>query len=110
MALSDKDLELRAQPHDDSSINAGEISPEDKAREQKVLSKFDKFVMPQMAILVLFAYLDRTNIGMYTLSESQPVAHTNITSLGNARVFGFEEDTGMAGMYCSSRRICRAAC
>ncbi|KAG9253654.1 major facilitator superfamily transporter [Emericellopsis atlantica] len=34
--------------------------------------------MPQMALLVLLGYLDRTNIG-------------------NARVFGFEEDTGMRG-------------
>ncbi|XWW93061.1 hypothetical protein V2A60_000989 [Cordyceps javanica] len=50
----------------------------DKEAERRVLSKFDWFVMPQMSILVLFAYLDRTNIG-------------------NARVFGFEQSTGMSG-------------
>lgn len=43
--------------------HAGEISDTTSDAERKVLSKFDKFVMPQMALLVLFAYLDRTNIG-----------------------------------------------
>ncbi|KND86654.1 putative transporter [Tolypocladium ophioglossoides CBS 100239] len=46
--------------------------------EKRVLSKFDWIVMPQMSILVLFAYLDRTNIG-------------------NAKVFGFEKSLGMSG-------------
>ena len=41
----------------------GEATITSTDAERKVLSKFDKFVMPQMAILVLFAYLDRTNIG-----------------------------------------------
>ncbi|KAF4462009.1 allantoate transport [Fusarium albosuccineum] len=76
MAQSEKELELQAPT--DLDQNAGETREVNNAQEQRVLSKFDKYVMPQMAILVLFAYLDRTNIG-------------------NARVFGFEEDTGMAG-------------
>ena len=33
--------------------------------ERQALSKFDWVIMPQMSILVLFAYLDRTNIGLY---------------------------------------------
>ncbi|USW49080.1 Putative major facilitator superfamily, MFS transporter superfamily [Septoria linicola] len=40
--------------------------------EQRTLRKFDLYVLPQFMILVLIAYLDRSNIG-------------------NARVFGFEE-------------------
>ncbi|KAI8238970.1 putative transporter [Colletotrichum sp. SAR 10_96] len=73
--LSNKDVEFRQQ-NDSSSLDAAEIAVDPQKRA--VLSKFDKFVMPQMALLVLFAYLDRTNIG-------------------NARVFGLEEDTGMKG-------------
>ncbi|KAJ0278337.1 hypothetical protein COL940_007341 [Colletotrichum noveboracense] len=73
--LSNKDVEVRQQ-NDSNSLNAAEIAVD--PQERAVLSKFDKFVMPQMALLVLFAYLDRTNIG-------------------NARVFGLEEDTGMKG-------------
>ncbi|KAL6401151.1 high-affinity nicotinic acid transporter [Ilyonectria robusta] len=46
--------------------------------EKRTISKFDKFMMPQMAILMLIAYLDRSNIG-------------------NARVFGFEEGIGLVG-------------
>ncbi|KAK7423496.1 hypothetical protein QQX98_000953 [Neonectria punicea] len=78
MAPSEKELELQNQPDDESGHNTGEMTEINNAQEERVLSKFDKFIMPQMAILVLFAYLDRTNIG-------------------NARVFGLEEDTGMSG-------------
>lgn len=49
---------------DSGSGGAGESVEIDVQAERKVLSKFDWFVMPQMSILVLFAYLDRTNIGM----------------------------------------------
>lgn len=60
------------------SLNAHDVTGVDKVLERRILHKFDKWVMPQMALLVLFGYLDRTNIG-------------------NARIFGFEEDTGMKG-------------
>jgi hypothetical protein len=59
MATSEKELELQF-PREDGN---GETMELNNAQEQRVLSKFDRFVMPQMAILVLFAYLDRTNIG-----------------------------------------------
>jgi hypothetical protein len=35
----------------------------DPVIEKRALSKFDKFMLPQIAILVLIAYLDRSNIG-----------------------------------------------
>lgn len=63
MAPSEKDIEVQPDGNDSSSINAGEMSDDDRAMQQRVLSKFDKWVMPQMALLVLFGYLDRTNIG-----------------------------------------------
>ncbi|KAM3456209.1 hypothetical protein MY3296_001806 [Beauveria thailandica] len=74
MAICEKDLDSG----DNASTAMGVSAQIDKEAERRVLSKFDWFVMPQMSILVLFAYLDRTNIG-------------------NARVFGFEESTGMSG-------------
>ena len=84
MTIEKIDPEARSQthPNEDGSLSEGVMAPEDvemvQKQERAVLSKFDKFVMPQMALLVLLGYLDRTNIG-------------------NARVFGFEEDTGMQG-------------
>jgi MFS family permease len=73
MSISKQDAESPTPPEE----GIHEVTMLDQ-EEQAVLSKFDKLVMPQMAMLVLLAYLDRTNIG-------------------NARVFGFEEDTGMRG-------------
>ncbi|RDL30983.1 Uncharacterized protein BP5553_09772 [Venustampulla echinocandica] len=46
--------------------------------EKRIIAKFDKFMMPQMALLMLMAYLDRSNIG-------------------NARVFGYEAGLGLTG-------------
>jgi hypothetical protein len=54
--------ELQQTPLDPDQ-HEGQVSETSNDAERKVLSKFDKFVMPQMALLVLFAYLDRTNIG-----------------------------------------------
>lgn len=35
----------------------------DPVIEKRALAKFDKFLLPQIAILVMIAYLDRSNIG-----------------------------------------------
>jgi hypothetical protein len=35
--------------------------------EKQTLRKFDIFLLPQLAILVIIAYLDRSNIGEHTL-------------------------------------------
>ena len=64
MSSSEKGIEDSA---DNVSTGAGVSAQIDSEAERRVLSKFDWFVMPQMAILVLFAYLDRTNIGTYYL-------------------------------------------
>jgi hypothetical protein len=34
---------------------------------KRITSKFDKFMMPQMAVLMIIAYLDRSNIGLFQL-------------------------------------------
>lgn len=67
MPTSEKELELQTPAAD-----VGEAIELDAAQARRVLSKFDKFVMPYMAILVLLAYLDRTNIGNRPPQLSSP--------------------------------------
>ena len=50
----------------------------DPALERRTLRKFDKYLLPPLAVILLLAYLDRSN-------------------LGNAKVFGFEEGLGLEG-------------
>lgn len=64
--------------------DGGQVSPQgpesvpyvDPILEKSAMRKFDRWAMPQFGILILIAYLDRTNIG-------------------NAKVFGFEEDLNL---------------
>lgn len=37
----------------------------DPALEKQTLRKFDLFLLPQIAILIIIGYLDRTNVGMF---------------------------------------------
>lgn len=63
-----------------ASIEQGETTPYiDPDLEKRTLRTFDLFVLPQMMILILIAYLDRSNIG-------------------NAVVFGFEEGLNLHGL------------
>lgn len=64
MEAAEKQSDLKMPVEQELDHNSGEMNDITEV-EKKVLSKFDKFVMPQMALLVLFAYLDRTNIGEY---------------------------------------------
>ncbi|KAM0286463.1 hypothetical protein ACHAQH_000889 [Verticillium albo-atrum] len=74
----------KASNIDSSSIDSGAVTnPQtietihiDPEEEKAVLRKFDKWVLPQAFLFILLNYLDRSN-------------------LGNARVFGFEEDIGL---------------
>ncbi|KAL2206340.1 MFS general substrate transporter [Sarocladium strictum] len=50
----------------------------DPEKEKAIIRKFDFLVLPQFVIILILAYLDRSNIG-------------------NARIFGFEEDIGLKG-------------
>lgn len=38
----------------------------DPQLERSTVAKFDKYVLPQMALLIILAYLDRSNIGECT--------------------------------------------
>ncbi|KAI5247863.1 high-affinity nicotinic acid transporter [Aureobasidium subglaciale] len=62
----------------ESSIGEVQDLGYDAEAEKKVLRKFDKFLLPPIAVILLVAYLDRSN-------------------LGNAKVFGFEDGIGLVG-------------
>lgn len=49
----------------------------DPELEKSTLRKFDRYVLPQMMVLVLIAYLDRSNIG--TISHSHHRRQTKVT-------------------------------
>lgn len=75
MSLEQKsDFHATALPDEKSDSAIGEVQDLgfDADVEEKVLRKFDKFLLPPLAIILLVAYLDRSN-------------------LGNAKVFGFED-------------------
>ena len=42
----------------------------DPVLEKKIIRKFDYLVLPQFIIIILLAYLDRTNLGMLQTSPS----------------------------------------
>jgi len=49
------------------STNHGTISDIqiDPVLEQQTLRKFDLFLLPQIAVLIIIGYLDRTNVGEF---------------------------------------------
>jgi hypothetical protein len=53
----------------------------DPVMEKRITSKFDKFMMPQMALLMVIAYLDRSNIGVFL----SPVLLNSSHELNNYR-------------------------
>ena len=70
----------------------------DPALEERVMRKFDKFVLPQFAILVLIAYLDRSNIGETPRSPLlSHYEHNAYKSSGNAKLFGLETSLQFTG-------------
>lgn len=74
MSLEQKrDFVATTLPDAKSDASVGQVLDlgYDTEAEKKVLRKFDKFLLPPLAVILLVAYLDRSN-------------------LGNAKVFGFE--------------------
>ncbi|KIW99463.1 uncharacterized protein Z518_11202 [Rhinocladiella mackenziei CBS 650.93] len=68
----------------------------DAAAEIRLRRKIDLYIVPTVAILYLFCFIDRANIGG-SLFDSYAV-HTLIdASPGNARLAGFEQDLGLSG-------------
>lgn len=50
-----------------------ELDPE---LERRTLRKFDKFLLPPLAIILLLAYLDRSNLGKHIDTDARYI-HTN---------------------------------
>ncbi|KIV85596.1 hypothetical protein PV11_01274 [Exophiala sideris] len=74
--------ETKVEPQDTvtaPSIDGSSDIYIDPILERRTMAKYDKFLLPQMATLIILAYLDRSNIG-------------------NAKVFGFEEGIGLKGI------------
>jgi len=61
MAVADAQFDEGKGVHDsEQGIAEVFIDPNLEAR---VITKFDRFLMPQMALMVIIAYLDRSNLG-----------------------------------------------
>lgn len=51
------------EPAMSTIIGTTEQTEGDALMEKRAWRKFDKFLLPQMALVIILAYLDRTNIG-----------------------------------------------
>ncbi|KZF21980.1 MFS general substrate transporter [Xylona heveae TC161] len=81
LSMDKYDVETSAVPSESGNFSAGEIEDVpaiDPQLEKRTLAKFDKYLLPQLFVILILAYLDRTNIG-------------------NAKVFGFEDGIGLKG-------------
>jgi len=67
MSLDQKDgPHANVLPEEKTDASIGEVQDfsYDSEAERKVLRKFDKFLLPPLALILLVAYLDRSNLGM----------------------------------------------
>lgn len=66
-----------------SSINEGndEIYI-DPVLERRTMAKYDRFLLPQMAILIILAYLDRSNIGTHSTTADGSYEYSLTTTHG----------------------------
>ncbi|TPX10034.1 uncharacterized protein E0L32_001231 [Thyridium curvatum] len=78
----------------------------DAKAESRLRTKIDLFIVPTVAVLYLFCFIDRANIGKFSCSRERPRAphtpylscmtHAN-ASPGNARLAGLEKDLHLKG-------------
>jgi sugar phosphate permease len=72
------DLSSGDEKHVDEGQDIERAPSIDHAAEKRLLRKLDLFIIPPIMLLYLLSFLDRVNIG-------------------NARLYGLEEDLGMSG-------------
>lgn len=65
----------------------------DPKTERRLVRKIDLYIVPTVALLYLFCFIDRANIGRLEFSKDK---HW-LTAEGNARLAGFERDLGLTG-------------
>lgn len=72
MATSDeKSAAISSMTASPPSNEPNPTYPENRAAlEKRTIRKFDFFVLPQFMILILVAYIDRSNIGPYSFSDA----------------------------------------
>lgn len=64
-----KQVDSETKAGGETPLRSGDIALQDTdiyvdpELEKRVMRKFDRFILPQFAILMLIAYLDRSNIG-----------------------------------------------
>lgn len=69
----------------------------DPAAEKKLRRKIDMMIVPTVALLYLFCFIDRANIGKPSLHHSKTCRRVQVTDRepGNARLAGLEKDLGL---------------
>lgn len=69
----------------------------DRAAERRLRLKIDFCIVPTVALLYLFCFIDRANIGMPYMLNSLNLSLHVLISLGNAKLAGLEKDLGLKG-------------
>jgi len=67
----------------------------DPKKEAACRAKFDRYVVPVSVIFLVLSTLDRNNVSKVFFPRIPQILIAN--QLGNARVFGFDEDIGLHG-------------
>lgn len=79
----------------DEASSAPTMTTEEEKREKTLVWKIDLHILPFVVLLYLFSFLDR---GLS--SDSPSVFYQMLTlavNIGNARLYGMEEDLGLVG-------------
>lgn len=64
LAMVDEKVAESLKSNDIASSEISQTIFIDPAAEKSVMSKFDKYILPQAFIFILLNYLDRSNLGM----------------------------------------------
>lgn len=64
LAMVDEKVAESINTNDNANSEISQTIYIDPAAEKSVMSKFDKYILPQAFIFILLNYLDRSNLGM----------------------------------------------
>jgi hypothetical protein len=105
-----KDTSSQRTPDSPIDHGVGDAAPYiDPVLEKHVLQKFDRWLLPQMMLLMLISNLDRSNIGKTTRERSLVIAHTNIhgqatlASSASRKTWGSKAPISTTSAPCSTR-------
>ncbi|KAL4881768.1 major facilitator superfamily domain-containing protein [Aspergillus karnatakaensis] len=89
--------ESRSQTGTDTPKGETSTPTYDKEAEARLRRKIDWYIVPTVAIIYLFCFIDRANVGMSPTPLYPKSNPANTPTIGNARLAGFEEDLSMTG-------------